>query len=161
MLIIAGVGYRTLFRLAFESRFFGAWERMKKITGRERGSPHREGDGRVPLASARLEGVTTRYVKGVHGGLPNLPAVSNGVFRWLTEHEPELPDTVDQALGLHMSFDAASPAPALDGSGAARSGRDSEEPGVLEPEPDPEELRRLRDRLEAGELGEFTRVKLM
>ena len=60
MLIIAGVGYKTLFRLAHEPRFFGPWKQMTKVISRVAGDPHREGDGRVPLASAALES---------HGGL--------------------------------------------------------------------------------------------
>ena len=60
MLIIAGVGYKTLFRLTYEPRFFGPWKQMTKVISRVAGDPHREGDGRVPLASAALES---------HGGL--------------------------------------------------------------------------------------------
>ncbi|HEY0038644.1 MAG TPA: alpha/beta hydrolase, partial [Longimicrobium sp.] len=49
MLVIAGVGYKTLFRLAYGRSFFGIWERAEKVTSRIPGDPHREGDGRVPV----------------------------------------------------------------------------------------------------------------
>ena len=53
MLVIAGVGHKTLFRLEYDSRFFGLWEKMVKVTKRQPGNPHRDGDGRLPVASAR------------------------------------------------------------------------------------------------------------
>ena len=40
MLVIAGVGYQTLFRLEFESQFFGLWEKMVKVTERRPGDRH-------------------------------------------------------------------------------------------------------------------------
>jgi hypothetical protein len=49
MLIIAGVGYKTLFRLAHEPRFFGPWKQMTKVISRVAGDPHREGEGASPL----------------------------------------------------------------------------------------------------------------
>jgi hypothetical protein len=55
MVVIAGVGFQTLFRLAYEPGFFGLWERAGKIVHRISNDPDREGDGRVPLASAMLE----------------------------------------------------------------------------------------------------------
>jgi hypothetical protein len=55
MVVIAGVGYQTLFRLAYKPGFPGLWEKTGKIYHRVLNDPHREGDGRVPLASARLE----------------------------------------------------------------------------------------------------------
>ena len=79
MLMIVGVGEEGLFRLEFSSHFWGAWEHTKKVCGRIPGDVNREGDGRVPLASAELEDVTLRYVKGSHGGLPNVSAVAADV----------------------------------------------------------------------------------
>ena len=67
MLMIAGVGQKTVFRLELDKQILG-WERAKVITSRVRGDIHREGDGRVPLASAQLPNVATRYVRGLHGG---------------------------------------------------------------------------------------------
>lgn len=61
----------------------GLWEGGGTQTGDEAGNPHREGDGRVPLASARLDGVQIHYVKGVHGGLANVPAVYTAAFDFL------------------------------------------------------------------------------
>lgn len=40
MLVIAGVGYQTLFRLEFESQFFGLREKMVKVTERRPGDRH-------------------------------------------------------------------------------------------------------------------------
>jgi hypothetical protein len=103
MLMIAGVGYQTLFRLAYEPQFFGLWEKAVKATARVDGDPHREGDGRMPLASAMLEDVEIRYVKGVHGGLPNIPSVYMDVFSWLRDQPLQLPDSVKRALSMHLA----------------------------------------------------------
>jgi hypothetical protein len=121
MLMVAGVGYKCLFRLEYTDKLGGLWTTMKKITDRSPGDPHRDGDGRVPLASAQLSRITMRYVKGVHGGLTNIPAVYNDVFRWL-RHEPmtSLPTTPEDALGGHLSAEAGgSEAPHLDGTARA------------------------------------------
>ena len=83
MLMIAGVGEETLFRLEFDTAFWGLWEKTKKITKVTQCDVNREGDGRVPLASAELEDVETRYVIGEHGGLPNIPAVARDTLTWL------------------------------------------------------------------------------
>jgi pimeloyl-ACP methyl ester carboxylesterase len=61
MVVIAGVGFKTLFRIANDYQFFGLWEHMTKVTERIPGNPHQEGDGSVPLASAALE-----YVGEIH-----------------------------------------------------------------------------------------------
>jgi hypothetical protein len=39
MVVIAGVGYRTLFRLAYEPGFLGLWEKTGKIFDRVRNCP--------------------------------------------------------------------------------------------------------------------------
>ena len=76
MLQIAGVGRETLFRLEIQQGWLGLWEQMNKITERtEDGNPNREGDGRVALASAELEKIQIRYVKGDHGSVQNIGAV--------------------------------------------------------------------------------------
>jgi len=84
MAVIAGVGYKTLFRLEYRRGMLGLWENMAKEFDRIPGNPHREGDGRVPLVSAELPYVgETRYVRGVHGSLTNIPAVYEDAFLFL------------------------------------------------------------------------------
>jgi hypothetical protein len=56
----------------------------------------------VPLASVALENVAIRYVRGIHSGLTNVPAVYNDVFHWLNEQSLDLPDTADGALSQHL-----------------------------------------------------------
>ncbi len=158
--VIAGVGYKTLFRLAYESRLFGMWTRMEKLTQRIEGDRHREGDGRVPLVSAELENVHVHYVRGVHGGLPNIRAVSEGVFRFLREQDMRLPTTPREALSEHLAPDGVSEAPHLDGSAGADAR--SHDPGFLNLEPpDPAAVEDLRAALEREELPAFTRVRIL
>ena len=158
MLVIAGVGYKTLFRLASVSRLLGLWDTVQKITDRVPGDPHRDGDGRVPLASAALENVAIRYVRGVHGGLTNIPGVYEDVFRWLNGKSLQLPDSPEGALGGHLGGEAESETPHLDGSAAA-SGDD---PALWQMDrPDAETIQALDARLDAGQLPEFTRVRLL
>src|SRR5262249_714006 len=117
MVVIAGVGYQTLFRLAYTRGFLGLWEKTEKVFNRVLNDPHREGDGRVPLASARLENIgDTRYVYGVHGGLTNIQAVYEDVFRCLSDPPKpmELPKSVAGALSGHLADSTTSKAPYLD-----------------------------------------------
>lgn len=117
MLMIAGVGEEGLFRLEFSSHFWGAWEHTAKVCSRIEDDVNRDGDGRVPLASAELEDVTLRYVKGSHGSLTNIPAVAAEVLAWLEGKRLTLPKTAKGALGQHLSAeDGTSLAPVLDGS---------------------------------------------
>jgi pimeloyl-ACP methyl ester carboxylesterase len=161
MLVIAGVGYRTLFRLAYRSGFFGLWQHAVKEQSRVPGDPHREGDGRVPLASAALENVTIRYVRAVHGGLPNVPAVYEDVFRWLNNEPLQLPDTAEGALSGHLAAGAGeSESPHLDGSGRAAPFDDDSGLWAVE-EPEPDRLRGLEARLEAEQLPEFNLVRIL
>jgi pimeloyl-ACP methyl ester carboxylesterase len=155
MLVIAGVGYQTLFRLEYDSQFFGLWERMVKVTGREPGNRHRDGDGRVPVASAVLENVETRYVRGVHGGLTNIPAVYEDVFRWLNGQVPALPDSPEGALAQHLGPGAGeSDAPALDGTDKAAPFGD--DPGLWDiAGPDAARLKQIQLDLDAGRFPEF------
>lgn len=159
MLMVAGVGYKTLFRLAYEKDF--GWEHMKKVTRRVPGDPHREGDGRVPLASATLDGVETRYVKGVHGGLTNIPEVWEDVFRWLREEPLKLPETPEEALARHLApGEGESEAPHLDGTAGAA--RESDDPGYWDLDPPAGELlSALEARLDEERLPEFHRVRLL
>ncbi|WP_341317485.1 alpha/beta fold hydrolase [Paraburkholderia sp. IMGN_8] len=116
MLQISGVGRKTLFRLEVKSGWLGAWEDVEKITERTPGDPNREGDGRVPLASAELEGVQHRYIKGQHGTLQNIPAVVQEVLAWINDSELTLPDSAQAALSSHLAGGADSIAPNLDGT---------------------------------------------
>lgn len=135
MLVIAGVGYKTLFRLAYKRHFFGMWERAEKTTSRVPGDPHREGDGRVPVASATLDDVQIRYVHRVHGELQNIRAVWQDAFNFLRPYSPplRLPDTMEEAASEeHRSGCDRSRVPHVDGS--ARAGRfDNDDPGYWRP----------------------------
>ena len=160
MTVIAGVGYKTLFRLAYEPTFFGAWERTAKVTERTEGDPHREGDGRVPLASAALENVSIRYVRGVHGGLPNIPAVYEDIFRCLREEPMRLPNNVHEALSAHLAAGQGSEAPHLDGT--AITDPFTDDPGLWGTDPPPpQRLAALKAQLEDERLPEFTRIRLL
>jgi pimeloyl-ACP methyl ester carboxylesterase len=122
MVVIAGVGFQTLFRLAYAPGFLGLWEKTEKLINRVRDDPHREGDGRVPLASAMLENVADiRYVRGVHGGLTNIPAVYEDVFRCLKGEPMTLPSTLSEALSGHLGDSTQSEAPNLDGTAATQA----------------------------------------
>lgn len=160
MLVIAGVGVKTLFRLAYHPRFWGQWDHMERTTSRVAGDPHRDGDGRVPLASAALENVAIRYVRGVHGGLTNIPAVYNDVFRWLADEPLELPDTPEGALSVHLAADDVSETPTLDGSNRASGSGD--DPGYWnDAAAAPATLTSLDAMLDADALPEFSRVRLL
>lgn len=158
MLMIAGVGEETLFRLEFDKAFWGLWERTKKITERVACSVDREGDGRVPLASALLEDVTTRYVRGVHGGLPNIPAVAQDVLAWLTGGTLRLAQTCQDALGGHLSAnDECSPAPLLDGSGERSRYRELPQ----YEHPSPQFRAQIEAKLDAGAIPHVNLVKIL
>jgi hypothetical protein len=163
MLMIAGVGYKTLFRLEYPTGLLKSWREMTKVTARVPGDPHREGDGRVPLASATLPGVTMRYARGVHGELTNIPAVYADTFRWLNELKTgglDLPQTPAQALASHLATSSVSQAPNLDGS--VRADKHGDDPGYLNvDEPDAATLSRYVDQLNAGTLPDFNTAKLL
>lgn len=160
MMVIAGVGFKTLFRLAYKKGFFGLWEHTDKVTKRVADDPHREGDGRVPLASAALENVHIRYVKGIHGGLPNIAAVYEDVFRWLKGENMRLPDNLPEALSAHLApGEGESETPNLDGT--ARTNPFTDDPGLWAADPPaPKQLQELKEKLEIEQLPEFTRVKI-
>lgn len=160
MLMIAGVGYKSLFRLAWKDRLFGLWEHMDKVTSREPGNAHRDGDGRVPVASSSLEDVTLRFVKGIHAGVPNIPAVYKDVFRWLAGKKLELPDTPQGALSQHLSIEETSAAPHLDGT--SRASTTDDDPGYWSGEDlTPETAREYEGRLERGEVPGFVMTRMM
>jgi pimeloyl-ACP methyl ester carboxylesterase len=155
MRVIAGVGIKTLFRLAFEPGFLGIWEKTTKVYDYVLDNPHRDGDGRVPLASALLENIGGyRYVRGTHGELTNIPAVYKDVFRYLKGETMQLPETAAGALSGHLAGPTVSEAPHLDGSAAtgdlwATDGISAERAAELE------------KMLEADALPNFARLHLL
>lgn len=157
MAVIAGTGYRTLFRLAYVKRFGFRWEHMERVTERTAGDPHREGDGRVPLASALLNLIgETRYVKGEHSRLPNLTTVQEDIWRFLTGRPMQLPTTPAAALSGHLGED-----PAPTGSWGA-IGHAPDDPGYLNlVAPTPEVLADLETALDAGCLPDFIHARLL
>lgn len=162
MAMIAGVGLKTLFRLEYSKEFPGLWEHTKKITDRVPGDPHRDGDGRVPVASAALEGIgAVRYVRAEHGALPSVPAVYEDVFRWLNQKPMQLARTTQGALGDHLAADELAPrAPHLTGSGAG--GADPEDPGYWRDQPMTDaQLAALDARLAGGEMPGFNRLHIL
>jgi pimeloyl-ACP methyl ester carboxylesterase len=167
MTVIAGVGQWTLFRLEFVREFWGLWEHTIKVTEPIHGNIHRVGDGRVPLASAQLDYVNRYYVRGVHGGLPNIPAVYNAIFDIINERDVELATTPAQALSEHLApSSSTSEAPHLDGTALPPSAT-GDDPGYLtdtrpeEHDDLTERLQQLDGKLNADELPQFTRIKLL
>lgn len=161
MAVIAGVGYKALFRLEYRSGLLGLWENMDKECDRIHGNAHRDGDGRVPLASAELHYVgETRYVRGVHGGLTNIPAVYEDVFRFLNAESMKLPANPANALSAHLADSDASEAPHLDGS--ARADAWSDDPGYWNEAALPDDaLTALDARLDSDQLPAFNTVRLL
>jgi hypothetical protein len=158
MLMIAGVGQETLFRLEFDKAFWGLWERTKKITERVRCKPNRDGDGSVPLASAQLEDVPIRYVKGQHGALPNIPAVAQEVLAWLTGDKLKLAETCQGALSGHLSAeDEATAVPLLDGSGVGSRFRELPD----YENPTPEFRAKIAAELDAGRMPQINLIKIL
>jgi pimeloyl-ACP methyl ester carboxylesterase len=160
MLCIAGVGMKTLFRLEYRTGWPAIWHEMKKTTDRIPGDIHRDGDGRVPVASAILDDVETRYVVGEHGSLTNLPAVQEAVFAALRGEPSPLPITMIGALRDHLAAPPErSPTPHLDGSVRMRA---VDDPGYLDfDEFSLAQLDALDAELAGGKLPEFERVKLL
>jgi pimeloyl-ACP methyl ester carboxylesterase len=159
MLVIAGVGYQTLFRLAYKPGFLGLWEKTEKIFNYVLDNPHRDGDGRVPLASALFENVgETRYAYGMHGGLPNIEAVYEDVFRWLKDEPLRLSKTVAGARSSHLAEATVSEAPQLDGTIAVAG----DDPGFLDLQgPSVERMNELDAMLAADQLPNFGRLHLL
>lgn len=160
MLVIAGVGYRTLFRMAYREEFFGLWKYTDKISKRSPGDPHRDGDGRVPMASTALDWVPIRFVRGVHGRLMSIPSVQDDIFAFLTGGTLQLPTTPQGALGGHLGGGDRSRTPALDGS--ALTTASGEDPGLwTEEDISAERLAELVAEIERGRLPEFELVRLL
>jgi pimeloyl-ACP methyl ester carboxylesterase len=157
MAVIAGVGFKTLFRIEYERRFFGLWNHAAKITDRDPGDPHREGDGRVPVASARLSDVATYYARAVHGGMPNVPAIYRGVFQLLAGERPDLAASLDEALSGHLGSGDSSATPALDGTHRTRADDDAGIWTEAEP-PDPDRTEAL---LAEGKVPDFFWARIL
>ncbi|MBT2524974.1 hypothetical protein J7E91_05845 [Streptomyces sp. ISL-99] len=162
MAVIAGVGFNTLFRLAYNRRLGILWEHMDRVTLRNSTDRHREGDGRVPLPSAELDWVQTRYVHAEHGSLPTIPLIYDDVLRFLSDQAMQLPTTPQSALQTHLAGDVlASTTPALIGT-RVRHGEDPHDPGYLDFHSPPEaEVQVLERELRLGELPEFARLKIL
>jgi len=158
ILMIAGVGQETLFRMEFDKLFWGKWAKTRKITQRVAGDANRDGDGSVPLASAQLEDVTTRYVCGEHGDLPNIPSVAHDVLAWLTESDLTLPSTPKGALGGDLSADDNSAPEALSPGPAA--GSRFEELSDYE-NPTPEFIAQIKSEIDTGKMPEINLVKIL
>lgn len=161
MAVIAGVGKKTLFRVAYQPAFRFLWEHMDRVTSRRPGDRHRDGDGRVPLASAQLEWVgETRYVRAEHGSLPSVPAVYADVFRFLADQPMELPARPQDALRAHLAGDeTSSVTPVLAGVRADEHGDD---PGYLNlSDPDQTAMADIQRALADGHLPAFNRIHIL
>jgi pimeloyl-ACP methyl ester carboxylesterase len=161
MAVIAGVGYNTLSRMAYKQGLSKLWGDMNKNTNRMEGDPHQDGDGSVPLASAQLEHVGAfRFIKGTHSALPNIPEVYEDVFRWLRGDLMQLPKTPHGALSSHLAAGSqTSQTPNLDDT--IKSNSETDDPGTLQFEQSEKDLEGLKVKLEAGQLPEFNRVRLL
>jgi len=164
MAVIAGVGYETLFRLAYKEHLGGLWTSMEKVKSRVPGDPHRDGDGRVPVASAVLENVgELRYVKGIHGDLPMIQEVYDDVFRWLKKEPMKLPRTPNDALESPLAGGApVSDAPHL--THATTVNPATGDPGYWDLDslpPDPLRASEIEAQLAKEELPAFNRIRLL
>jgi pimeloyl-ACP methyl ester carboxylesterase len=161
MLMIAGVGQETLFRLEFDAAFWGLWEKTKKITHVTQCDVNRDGDGRVPLASAELEDVTIRYVIGQHGGLHNIPAVARDTITWISGGsigDLKLSKTCAGAQKSHLSAeDQVSSAPLLEGSTTESKFRDLPD----YENPTPQFRAKIESDLDAGRIPQVNLVKIL
>ncbi|QGV76867.1 esterase/lipase family protein [Streptomyces ficellus] len=161
MAVIAGTGFKTLFRLAYNKRMGFLWQHMDRVTSRVPHHPDRDGDGRVPLASAQLPWVgQTRYVHGEHGSLPSLPAVQEDVWRFLANKPMRLSVSPAAAMGEHLA--GGSPATSALALPRPAQPRSPEDPGYLDiTGPTAARLADLEQRLACGELPEFIRTRLL
>ncbi|MET9600914.1 alpha/beta fold hydrolase [Streptomyces sp. NPDC006459] len=160
MAIIAGTGFKTLFRLAYTKRG-KLWHQMDRITSRHPGDPHRDGDGRVPLASATLTSIAEiRYINGEHASLPNLPDVQRDVWNFLADRPMRLAETPAAALEEHLGDvgqkTSALALPHIPGQ------RPLDDPGYLNfTSPTTAAMTELERLLEVGELPDFMRTRLL
>jgi pimeloyl-ACP methyl ester carboxylesterase len=160
MTVIAGTGQKTLFRLEYHAAFGHRWEHMSKITSVRRGSPDRDGDGRVPLASAMLEHVgDTRFVQAEHGALPTVAEVQADVFRRVRGEPLTLAQTAQGATGHLAGSGAAGYLSALPVGAVDLPDGD---PGYLQlDEPAAAELDRLDHDVDVGSCPSFQRLRIL
>ena len=161
MAVIAGVGQETLFRLAYKRRW-SLWSDTDKVKDRVEGDPHRDGDGRVPVASAALEYVgEMRYVRGVHGGLPMIQAVYEDVFNWLSGKNMKLPKTPEGALEAHLGgLAGGEEAPNL--TKVTTANPLTGDPGLWNLDaPDQQQLAALKAMVENEQLPAFNKIRLL
>ncbi|TLQ47764.1 lipase family alpha/beta hydrolase [Streptomyces marianii] len=161
MAVIAGTGFKTLFRLAYNKRLGMLWQHMDRITARIPHHADRDGDGRVPLASARLPWTAeTRYVHGEHSSLPNLPDVQQDVWRFLNDQPMRLPTSSKAVMGEHLAVAAESiSALSLPEPPAQRA---ADDPGYLDiTGPTAAGLAELERQLDTGNLQDFIRTRLL
>ncbi|MCX4672345.1 hypothetical protein OG453_37750 [Streptomyces sp. NBC_01381] len=160
MAVIAGVGFKTLFRTAYKRQFGYLWTHMDRVTSRVPGDVNREGDGRVPLASAILERTgETRYAPVKHADLPNVKEVYEDVFRFLSGTAMQLPQTPrdEHLAGGSWSNET----PLLTGSGPTPD-ECLDDPGYLDLAELPDDVaEELETRLAAGGLPEFSRLHIL
>ena len=157
MVVIAGVGIETLYRLAYAPGFLGLWETTEKIFHEDKGDANRIGDGRVPLASAHLENVgDIRFVKGVHGSLTNIPSVYEDIFRCLKGEPMQLPTTVAEALSNHLGSEA----PHLDNSSLQSNAPNGSGLWGVD-KVTPERIEELEKLLAAESLPEFGKLRIL
>ncbi len=112
MLVIAGVGVETIYRVNVVPGVISG-TRTEIVKDSVQGNLHRQGDGSVIVASAKLEDVEIRYVKGEHQSLPSMPEVYQDVFRFLLDEPLQLSTSMQAALQGHLapgSGDAIRPA---------------------------------------------------
>ncbi|MFD3940738.1 alpha/beta fold hydrolase [Streptomyces sp. NPDC058611] len=161
MAVIAGTGFKTLFRLAYDKRLGFLWQHMDRITSRIAHHSDRDGDGRVPLASAQLPWIgETRYVNGEHGSLPNLAAVQGDVWRFLTDKPMKLPSSPAAAMGQHLAA-SMPPISALVLPRLSQE-RSPDDPGYLDiTGPTAAKLVLLKQQLESGHFPGFIYTRLL
>jgi hypothetical protein len=161
MAVLAGVGYESVFRLEIKPRLLLPGTRSAMTIYRIEGSPHREGDGRVPLASAELEYVgAVRYAHGKHDELPMIRDVYEDAFRWLSGNRMQLSPTPLGPLQDHLAVSRTG-ADAPDLSGIIQDPM-PDSPGYLDFEaPSDESVAAFENRLQLGQLPEFGRVHIL
>ncbi|MFJ9822187.1 lipase family alpha/beta hydrolase [Streptomyces sp. NPDC101151] len=161
MTVIAGTGLKTLFRLAYNRRLGFLWHHMERTTARTPHNPHGESDGRVPLASAQLPYIAeTRYTHTEHGKLPDHAAVQNDVWNALADKPLRLATSSAAALDDHLADSGIQPhALAMPQLPMPRT---PDDPGYLDFDPpSPERLDQLEKELDAGNLPDFQRLRLL
>ncbi|MET7944141.1 alpha/beta fold hydrolase [Streptomyces sp. NPDC005302] len=161
MTVIAGTGYKTLFRLAYKRRLGYMWHHMDRTTKRTPHFPNGDSDGRVPLASAMLPFVgETRYTHTEHGKLTDDASVQNDVWSTLTDGRLRLATTSAAALEGHLS-EAGTKSHAL-AIPQLPEPLSADDPGYLDFDPpNQERLRQLEKELAAGDLPDFQRLRLL